>query len=261
MINKILQLLRAGQPAFGAQLRLGSPAIAEMFSLVGFDWLSIDSEHAPQSPEGIQLQLQAIAVGGANSIVRIPKNDPDLIRLYLDMGAAGVMVPFINTAADAEAGVRACRYPPRGTRGFGPARASKYGLDPSYFTQANDQIIFIPIIETAEAVNNIDAIFAVDGIETCMLGPADLSISLGHPLDLEHAAVQQAMDTVAKAGKRAGKASGNAVYGDWMTPQATQRQLDAGFKVLLLGGDEWMLSGGCTRLTKTLNDFRHPKRG
>src|SRR5687767_5293766 len=162
MVNKIKKLIKEGKPSFGAQLRLGSPAIAEMFSLAGFDWLVIDSEHAPQTPVGIQTQLQAIAAGGATPIVRLQKNDPDTIRLYLDMGAHGVLVPFINTAADAEAGVKACRYPPRGIRGFGPSRGSQYGMDPTYFDRADDEIIFLPIIESAQAVRNIDAIYAVD---------------------------------------------------------------------------------------------------
>jgi 2-keto-3-deoxy-L-rhamnonate aldolase RhmA len=96
----------------------------------------------------------------------------------------------------------------------------------------------------------------VDGVETCMIGPVDLSISLGVPMDLEHPKIQQAMSAVAAAARRAGKVAGNAVYGDWMDPAAVQRQLDAGFKLLFVGGDEWMLSGTCKRLVSNLNKLR-----
>src|SRR5688572_4796611 len=195
MTNNIKRLLREGKAVIGAQLRFGSSAIAEVFAYAGYDWLVIESEHAPQTPVGIQSQLQGIEAAGSGTtpVVRLPKNDPDLIRLYLDMGAQGVVIPFIETAEQAKAAVAACRYPPRGIRGYGPARGSRYGLDSRYLQEADEQIIFIPIIESALSVKNIDAIFAVDGVETCMIGPADLAISLGVGLDMEHAKVQQAI--------------------------------------------------------------------
>jgi hypothetical protein len=112
-------LLDAGSLAVGIQLRFGSPGIAEMAGLAGFDWLLLDTEHAPQSPAGVQAQLQAIGCTKATPIVRLGHNDPAQIRLYLDMGAAGIVVAFIETAVDAKMGADACRYPPRGTRGWG----------------------------------------------------------------------------------------------------------------------------------------------
>src|SRR3990172_3212077 len=129
MKNRLRELLNAEKVAIGAQLRFGSPAIAELFGLAGFDWLSIDTEHAPQTPLTVQTQLQAVGCTNATPIVRVAKNDPDLIKLYLDMGAMGIVAPFVNTVEEAELGARACRYPPTGTRGWGPARAAGYGLN------------------------------------------------------------------------------------------------------------------------------------
>ncbi len=120
MKNLMKEKLVTGKVVVGAQLRFGSPAIAELFGHAGFDYIVFDSEHAPQTPVGIQQQMQALAATPATPIVRMPKNDPDLMRPYLDMGAGGVLVPFINTAEEARLGARALRYPPVGTRGYGP---------------------------------------------------------------------------------------------------------------------------------------------
>ena len=183
MHNRIKDQSAAGKPAFGAQLRFGSPAIAELFGHSGFDFLVIDSEHAPQTPTGIQAQLQAIGNTPATPIVRLPRIDEEQTRLYLDMGALGILAPFVNTAAQAAEGARACRYPPTGIRGFGPHRAAQYGLrTDEYFAEINDLVVFIALIETAEAVANIDEILAVDGVDTFVIGPVDLSFRWGCPL-------------------------------------------------------------------------------
>jgi len=256
MSNPLKKAIEARRVAVGAQLRFGSPAIAELFSRAGFDWIVIDGEHAPQTPPGIQSQLQAAEAGGTTAIVRLPKNDPDLIRLYLDMGADGILAPFVNTAEEAALGARACRYPPTGTRGFGPSRAAHYGLDRHYFQQANDRVFYLPIIESAEAVDNIDAILAVDGVDSFILGTADLSISLGLPLQYEHPTVQGAIRRVSQAAARAGKPAGIGVYGDVFDVGSFERQVEAGFKLLLIGGDEWMLSACCQRVVGSVAALR-----
>lgn len=256
MQNRLKELMSAGKPAIGAQLRLGSSAVAELFGLAGFDWIVIDSEHAPQTPVGIQAQLQGICCSRATPIVRVHKNDPDLIRLYLDMGAMGIVAPFVNTAAEAELGAKACRYPPAGTRGFGPSRGAGYGLDREYFSRINDHVLYLPIIESAEAVRNIDEILAVEGVDSFILGPADLSISLGAPLDMEHPRMQEAIGTVAQAARRRGKPAGIGVYGDVFDVASFQRQIDAGFRLLLAGGDEWMLAAACRKVIDNLAGLR-----
>lgn len=254
MKNLVREKMRAGKVVIGAQLRFGSPAIAEMFGYAGFDFLVVDSEHAPQTPVGIQQQIQAAAGTPATPIVRVPKNDPDLMRPYLDMGAGGILAPFIMGREDASLGARALRYPPVGTRGFGPARAWRYGLDPEYYKRADDEMLFIPIIEDAAAVRNIDEILAVEGVDTFIIGPADLSFSLGVPMQFEHPRFLDAIRTITAAGLSSGKPLGTAVYGcDMYDAQSYQRFIDQGYTVLLIGGDEWMLADALRRLAPCIS--------
>lgn len=248
----MIEKLAAGKVVVGAQLRFGSPAIAELFGHAGFDYLVFDTEHAPQTPVGIQHQMQAAGNTPAVPIVRV-QNDPDLMRVYLDMGAGGILAPFVNTADEARKGAAALRYPPVGTRGCGPARASRYGLDPDYFETANANMIYLPIIEDVEAVCNIDAILAVEGVDSFIIGPLDLSISLGIPTQFEHPKFKEAVRTVVAAAEAARKPPGTGIYGgDMFSPDTYKRFVDQGFKLLLAGGDEWMLTAGCRKLVECL---------
>lgn len=249
MRNRMKEQLTAGKVVLGAQLRFGSPAIAELFGYAGFDYVIFDSEHAPQTPVGIQHQIQALAATPATPIVRMSKNDPDLMRPYLDMGACGVLVPFINTAEEARVGAQALRYPPIGTRGYGPSRASKFGFDPDYFRTADANMIYLPIIEDALAVRNIDALLAVAGVDSFIIGPVDLSISLGVPMQFAHPKFKEAIRTIIAAGQAAKKPMGTAFYGDDVfNPDTYKRFVDQGFTLLLIGGDEWLLNSSCKKL-------------
>lgn len=249
MKNTMKAKLNAGQVVLGAQLRLGTPSIAEIFGYAGFDYIIFDSEHAPQTPVGIQLQMQAMSSTEASPIVRIFKNDADLMRPYLDMGAVGILAPFVNTAEEAKYGADALRYPPVGTRGCGPSRAAKYGFDADYFKTANDEMIYLPIIEDVRAVKNIDAILAVKGVDSFVIGPVDLSISLGVPMQLDSPVFKDAIKTVEKAAQAAKKPMGTAIYGGDMFEADTYRRfIDRGYHLLLVGGDEWMLNTACKKL-------------
>ena len=251
MKNRTKEKLAKGTPAFGAQLRFASPAIAELFGHSGFDYIVIDSEHAPQTPPGIQAQLQAIGNTPATPGVRLSRVDEEQIRPYLDMGAPGIIAPFINSAEQAETGARACRYPPIGIRGFGPHRAAQYGLNTEeYFTTINDQILFIGLIETAEAIDHIDEILAVEGFDSFIIGPVDLSISLGVPFDYESSVFQDAQAELSEAARRANKPAGIGVYRPAFEPQSLQRAIDDGFSLLLAGGDEPFLTAGCQQLAQ-----------
>ncbi len=252
------QRLLDGEVLLGMQLRLGTPAIAELFSHAGFDYIVIDCEHAPQTPVGVQAQLQAIdsAGRGTTSIVRLGRNDPDEIRLYLDMGAKGIVVPFISTAEQARIGAEACRYPPKGIRGFGPARAAAYGFNTEYFSQFNDEVLFMPIIETAEAVENIDEILAVEGLDSFVIGPVDLSISMGVPMELDHPKMQNAVRRIADAARNAGKPAGTSLYGDLSDRKTFQGFIDMGYTLLLGGGDEWMLNAACKQAIEMVDKVR-----
>ena len=248
MVHRLRDNLDAGRASIGAQIRFDSPGIAELFGLAGFDYVVIDHEHAPQTPVGIQHQIQAMASSSATAVLRVPKVDPDLIRLYLDMGAGGVMVPLVSTPQEAELGAKACRYPPRGTRGYGPARASRYGFDPDYFAKANDQVVYIVIIETAEAVAQIDRILAVDGIDAYLVGPFDLSISLGIPQQFDHPRFTEAVETVFAAASSAGVHAGIDVNAFQCTPEVFKTPIAQGYKMLLVDGDEWMIKAACEKV-------------
>jgi len=249
-----MELLAAGKVAFGAQLRFGVPAIAELFAMAGFDFVSIDAEHATQTPVGIQAQLQAVHGTNCTAIVRFGRNDPDEIRLALDMGAGGVLIPLVRTADDVERAVQACRYAPRGSRSYGPSRAYEYGFDRDYYPKNQPSIACLVIIETAEAIENIDEILAVDGLDSFVMGPADLSIALGVPLETQHPKVVQATERVLAAARRAGKPAG-LVYNP-AEPALMQQRVAEGARVMLASGDEWMLHDACQSMLQSAASLR-----
>ena len=172
------RLLR-GDRLIGTTVTLPSPEVAEILSRVGFDWLWIDTEHSPYDTLMAQRLLQA-AGPGFPSIIRVPWADDVWIKKALDTGATGVIVPQVNTADDARRVVAACKYPPAGTRGVGSTRAHTYGLEfQSYIDTANRETAIIVQAEHIEAVDNIEEITAVEGLDALMVGPYDLSASMG----------------------------------------------------------------------------------
>jgi len=256
--NTMKEKLNAGEIVVGVQLRLGVPAIAEMFSKFGFDWIALDCEHAPQTPVGVQQQLQGISCGTATPFIRPYKNDRELFKMYLDMGAMGFLVPEVHTAEMAKAGASACFYPPRGNRGCGPSRANSWGLVEDYYDKINDEVMYIPIIESEEAIRNIDEIAVVDGVDVLIVGPVDLSISLGVPHQLDHPKVQDAIKKTQVAAENAGKVAGSCIYGgDMFLPDIYKKFVDAGYRFLLIGGDEWMLTDGCKKVMDSLSRVRN----
>lgn len=258
MNSRLRTLLDEGKPAFGIQLRFGSPVIAELAGLAGFDWILIDSEHAPQTPVTVQAQIQAAGCTPATPIVRIPRTDPDLIKLYLDMGALGIVVPFVNTPEEAKLGADACRYPPRGTRGWGPHRAAGYGLfEEEYTAEIDDAVIYAPIIESAKAIEHIDGIMDVDGVDGCIVGPVDLCISLGIPFQFDHPEYLDALRRVREAGQRTGKSVGHPLLGSMDDEENVRRQVDESVRLLLVGGDEPVLKDGFRRTVEALAFLRN----
>jgi 2-dehydro-3-deoxyglucarate aldolase/4-hydroxy-2-oxoheptanedioate aldolase len=186
--------LRAGETLLGAIIALPCPEVAELFSRAGFDWLFIDTEHAPLDPLAAQSLLQAAR---CPCLVRVAAGEEALIKKALDIGAAGVVVPQVSTAADAERIVRYCKYPPRGSRGVGIVRAQGYGLDfQEYVAGANDNVIVMLQIEHIDAVNNIEAIARVPGVDALMIGPYDLSGTMGKLGQVNDPEVEQAIERV-----------------------------------------------------------------
>ena len=206
--NRLKSRMAAGDRLRGIWVSSGADTVAEALSLVGFDWLLIDTEHGPIEAGGALGMLRAAGLGDADCVVRVAWNDAVLIKRVLDLGAQTLMVPFVQNAEEARAAVRAMRYPLGGVRGSaGITRAGRYGMASDYLTTANDQMALIAQVETAEALACIDEIAAVDGVDGVFIGPSDLSASMGHLGNPDHpevvAAIAEAARKIRAAGKRA----------------------------------------------------------
>ncbi|MCC7347550.1 MAG: hypothetical protein IT538_09160 [Variibacter sp.] len=186
--NALKQKLLAGKKVVGCWSMIGSPVVTEILGLAGFDFLLIDQEHGLGDPTSLVAQLQAINTTPATSVVRIPWNDHVYIKRVLDAGVEGIMVPSIETAEEARAAVAACLYPPAGRRGAASssARASGYGTAPDYVATCAENMLLVLQIESAKAVENIDAICAVPGVDVVFIGPHDLSGTVGQLGNLKH---------------------------------------------------------------------------
>jgi 2-keto-3-deoxy-L-rhamnonate aldolase RhmA len=207
MKNLLKEKLNRGETVIGTFVGLGHSDVTEVLSRIGFDWLLLDGEHSPMSFETMQQLMQPMNGSNCTPIVRPQWNDMVIIKRVLDIGAHGVLVPWVNTREEAEYAVRACKYPPEGLRGCGPRRASLF--DPAYMQTANDEIMVIVQIETAKSVANIDDIFSVKGVDACYIGPFDLALSMGFgaPRWNEPKYIE-VFDKVVKAGKKWGKPAG-----------------------------------------------------
>jgi 4-hydroxy-2-oxoheptanedioate aldolase len=194
-----------GRTAVGAWCAIPSALSAEVLARTGFDWLCIDMQHGCMDyPTALEM-IRAIDATPCRSIVRVPWNEPGMIGRVLDAGADGVIIPMIRTPADARAAVDACLYPPNGCRSFGPMRV---GLRDggSYFSEANSRVLVIPMIETEDALANVEAIAATPGVGALFLGPYDMSVALGlPPRDNDgQEAFDRAVATIVAATKHAG---------------------------------------------------------
>ena len=228
----------------GSWITLGHPSIAEIMATAGFDWLVLDMEHSVLELSEIQMLIQVLDMQKCPAIVRLTSNHPDQIKRVMDAGANGIMVPMIKSAADAESAVQSVYYPPRGKRGVGLARAQGYGAE---FQQYRDWLeknaVIVAMIEHIDAVNAIDSILSVDGIDAYIIGPYDLSGSMGHIGELNHPEVASAIEKVLEAGKRLGKPGGiHVVEPD---QEQLQQRIAAGFSFIGYGLDIRILDTLC----------------
>jgi 4-hydroxy-2-oxoheptanedioate aldolase len=207
--NRLRTIWQRGEAVVNGWLAIPSAFSAEVMAHQGFDSLTVDMQHGVVDYQVAVTMLQAIATTGVVPLARVPWNDPARLMKILDAGVYGVICPMVNTREQAEALVQACTYPPRGYRSWGPVRASLYaGAD--YGDHANDQIVIMPMIETAEALKNLDAILGVPGVDAVYVGPSDLSLSLGCKprLDQTDAAVVDAQQRIVEACRRHGVIAG-----------------------------------------------------
>jgi 2-keto-3-deoxy-L-rhamnonate aldolase RhmA len=192
----------------GSWITLGHPAIAEIMARSGFDWLTVDLEHSAITIGQTEELIRVIELAGVSPLVRVGENNSATIKRVMDAGAHGVIVPMVNTREDAELALRSVQYPPTGTRGVGLARAQRYGLDiDSYRTWNETNCIVIVQIEHVRAIENLEAIFAT-GIDAFMVGPYDLSGSMGVPGQFEHEHFREALGEIRKIAQKTSKPAG-----------------------------------------------------
>ncbi|NKB65756.1 MAG: 2-dehydro-3-deoxyglucarate aldolase [Candidatus Latescibacteria bacterium] len=242
--NWVRQKALNGQPTLGAMLGLGSPNAAELMAQAGYDWLVVETEH--NALDSAQIEHMLMAMNGTRTIpvVRLPSADPIGIQKALDVGALGVLLPMVRTAAEAAAIVGATRYPPQGCRGFGPLRASQYTMDyPDYLAAANDNILVLLILETRDALDNLEEIAAVPGVDGLLFGLFDLCLDMGlNPMDMPlpqiDATIEQALAQCQRTGMALGIGCGS--------PKELQQRLAQGFTLPLYGTD-YMLLGNAAR--------------
>jgi 4-hydroxy-2-oxoheptanedioate aldolase len=243
--NRFKRALAAGNRQIGLWLSLGGAASAEIIGPAGFDWLVLDTEHAPNELPDVVNQLRVLDAGHAEPVVRPAWNDMVIIKRLLDAGAQTLLVPFVQNADEARAAVSFMRYPPKGVRGVatGP-RANRYGRVKDYVARVDDELCLLVQVETQAAVAEIAAIAAVDGVDGIFVGPSDLAADMGHVGNPAHPEVQAMLKAAAAACVAAGKPAGilAPVEAD------ARRYIEWGYSFVAVGSDVGLLRGGADAL-------------
>jgi len=244
--NRFKLGLASGQPQYGLWLGLPDNSAAEIAAVAGFDWLLIDGEHAPFDLRTIMSHLQAMAPYDVAPIVRCVEGNTALIKQLLDIGVQTLLVPMVETAAQAEQLVRAVRYPPQGVRGLGTslARAARWNQVPGYLKKANDEICLIVQVETASAMENLDAILQVEGVDGVFIGPSDLSASMGYIGDAGNPVVVDTINKGLNKIRDAGKYAGLLC----LDPSLAQDYVEQGANFVGVGVDTMILANETRKL-------------
>ena len=227
--------LAANKKLMGCWLQLFDPVVGEMMGKCGYDIMLIDMEHGLGSVRDAANVMRAVSGTGAASVVRVPANDPVVIKTLMDQGVDGIMVPMIETPEAAQAVVSACRYPPKGVRGLaiGIARGAQYGMDTTYVETVDHNMLIICQIETVQAVRRAREIAEIDGVDMLFIGRNDLAADSGHILDLDHPEVNALVDEVMAVAKAAGKKIGTVPSAG----RSWQQLLSEGFDLVIPSSD------------------------
>jgi len=237
--NAFKQALRESRPQIGLWCSLCSNIVAEVIAGSGFDWILLDTEHAPNELPMVFSQLQALAESAVAPVVRPAWNDMVLIKRLLDIGAQNLLIPYVQTPEEAKAAVAAVRYPPEGVRGVAVLhRANRYGRVKDYTLRIGEQLCVLVQIETQLALKNIEAIAAVDGVDGLFIGPSDLAAALGHLGNPGHPEVQATIADALARIRKAGKAPGILAP----VEAEARRWLEAGCTVVAVGSDLGLLA-------------------
>lgn len=243
--NDFKHAIAAGKLQIGLWNSLCSNIVTEIVCDSGFDWLLLDTEHSPNELPAVMAQLQSVQRGTATPIVRPAWNDTVLIKRILDIGAQSILVPFVQNAEEAKRAVAATRYPPDGVRGITVSgRAARFGRVKDYVKKANAEICVLVQVETREAMDQLEAIASVDGVDGVFVGPADLSASLGQIGNPQHPEVQKAIEDVGKRLKKIGKPAGI------LTPVEVEarRYIEWGYTFVAVGSDLGLVAKGADML-------------
>jgi len=248
--NAFKRALQEGANQIGLWSSLSSNYTVEVIAGAGYDWILLDQEHSPNDLESLLAQLQAAAPYPAAAVVRVPWNDPVHIKRVLDIGAQSLLIPYVCSAAEAIAAVAATRYPPEGVRGVaGTTRATRFGRVKDYAKRAHEELCVLVQVETKAALDQLEAICAVDGVDGVFIGPADLHASMGHAGETSNPAIlpliEEAMRRIRKAGKAAGYLS--PVEAD------ARRMIAAGSNFCAVGADVGLLARGAEALRAKFN--------
>jgi len=245
--NAFKQALRDGKLQIGLWSSLCSNIASEVISESGFDWILVDTEHSPNEVPDILAQLQAMQRGTATPIVRPSWNDTVMVKRILDIGAQALLFPYVQTPEEAKRAVAATRYPPQGVRGVTVVgRASRYGRVPGYLTKANDEICVLVQVETRSALDQIEAIAKVDGVDGVFIGPSDLAASLGHLGNPQAPEVQKAIEDAGRRLKAIGKPAGILTGVD----EEIRRYIGWGYQFVAVGADIVLLRNAADATAK-----------
>ena len=249
-MNNMKQAMADKRQTFGLWLALASPGVGVIASNAGFDWVLVDCEHGPYDLTRLETQLMALHGHPADVVVRVPIAQDWVLKQALDLGAQTVMIPMINTVADAKAAVAACKYPPQGMRGMGAAlaRASLYNHNPNYTSTANDDICVILQLETQQALENLEDIAAIPGIDALFIGPTDLGADMGYPGQVGVPQVVDAVDDGIRRIHAAGLASGLIAF----DAQGQKKYADLGVSFIGVGSDTTLMQTACCDLAARL---------
>jgi 4-hydroxy-2-oxoheptanedioate aldolase len=248
-VNQTKRLLQAGRSAVGTFCLGASPLLAEVLGHAGFDFVIVDLQHGENSAGNLVGMLQAVSCTPATPLVRVATNQPPDIQRALDMGAYGLVVPMVNTRAQAEAILASVHYAPRGARSWGPLRGLLYGGG-DYLANAHEELLVIAMLETAEAIQNAKSILSVPGIDGCFIGPNDLSIALGFPSEL--AEYPQPVEDAMRAIREAADATHTAPGIYTASPASGKSRLAQGFRFVCVDNDFGMVHASAAATIKAL---------
>jgi len=252
--NKVKKILRDGGITVGSWLSLGHESIAEIMSAAGFDWLTIDLEHSVIDMQRLHPLILAIESKGCVPLVRLTGNDPNLAKRAMDAGAYGIIVPMVNSARDAEMAVKSIKYPPQGNRSVGIARAHGFGPGfKDYVKLANEESILIIQIEHVDGVRNLEEILTVEGIDGLIIGPYDLSGSLGMPGELNHPEVVEARKRILEVAREKGIAAGIHIV--YPSIEEFKQCLEEGYRFIAFGTDILFLGESCRNSMKEVREL------